>query len=69
MNKLIHKPTDGELEILQILWKLGPSTVKAVNELLNEHKDVGYTTTLKMLQIMFEKGWDVSKIDRSTVQG
>ncbi len=56
MNKLIHKPTDGELEILQILWKLGPSSVKAVNELLNEHKDVGYTTTLKMLQIMYEKG-------------
>ncbi len=56
MNKLIHKPTDGELEILQILWKQGPSTVKTVNEILAHHKEVGYTTTLKMLQIMFEKG-------------
>lgn len=50
------KPTDSELEILQLLWELGPSTVRAVNERLNERRDVGYTTTLKLLQIMFEKG-------------
>ncbi len=49
------KPTDGELEILQILWQAGPSTVKTVNEKLNEKKEVGYTTTLKILQIMNDK--------------
>jgi predicted transcriptional regulator len=48
------KPTDGELEILNILWEEGPSTVRRVNELLN--KDAGYTTTLKLMQIMLEKG-------------
>jgi BlaI family transcriptional regulator, penicillinase repressor len=56
MNKYINKPTEGELEILQILWRLGPCTVKKVNEIMNEKKDVGYTTSLKMLQIMVEKG-------------
>ena len=50
------KPTDSELEILQILWKDGPSTVKAVNEELNKKRNVGYTTTLKIMQIMHEKG-------------
>ncbi len=50
------KPTESELEILQILWDEGASTVKKVNEKLNEKKETGYTTTLKMLQIMFEKG-------------
>lgn len=55
-KKPIIKPTDSELEILQILWKNGPSTVKMVNENLNHKKDVGYTTTLKLMQIMFDKG-------------
>lgn len=55
MSKLELKPTEGELEILQILWKYGPSTVKQVNEIMSSKKDVGYTTTLKMLQIMSEK--------------
>jgi predicted transcriptional regulator len=50
------KPTEGELEILQVLWKAGPSSVREVNEILNEVKNVGYTTTLKLLQIMNEKG-------------
>ncbi|NJD22347.1 MAG: BlaI/MecI/CopY family transcriptional regulator [Melioribacter sp.] len=54
-KKQTPKPTDSELEILQILWQNGASTVKAVNEKLNEKKETGYTTTLKMLQIMFEK--------------
>lgn len=49
------KPTDAELEILQILWSIGPATVKTINEKLNEKKEVGYTTTLKLLQIMYEK--------------
>ena len=55
-NKQIPKPTESELEILQVLWQNGPSTVKIVNEKLNEKKEVGYTTTLKLLQIMNEKG-------------
>ncbi len=50
------KPTESELEILQILWDNGPSSVRLVNEKLNEVKDQGYTTTLKLMQIMNEKG-------------
>ena len=50
------KPTDAELEILQVLWAEGPATVRAVNERLNEKREVGYTTTLKIMQIMYEKG-------------
>ena len=49
------KPTSAEMDILTILWKLGPLKVRAVNESINETKDVGYTTTLKTMQIMFEK--------------
>ena len=50
------KPTESELSILQILWKLGPSTVRTVNDYLNKQREVGYTTTLKIMQIMNEKG-------------
>ncbi|WNJ20810.1 BlaI/MecI/CopY family transcriptional regulator [Pontibacter sp. G13] len=50
------KPTDGELAILRILWKNGPSTVRTVNDRLNDQRPVGYTTTLKIMQIMFDKG-------------
>ncbi|RMG22881.1 MAG: BlaI/MecI/CopY family transcriptional regulator [Bacteroidetes bacterium] len=57
MNKSSStKPTNAELEILQVLWQHGPSTVRFVNDLLNKEKDVGYTTTLKLMQIMHEKG-------------
>ncbi|QHL88031.1 BlaI/MecI/CopY family transcriptional regulator [Nibribacter ruber] len=49
------KPTETELEILQILWQNGPSTVRFVNEAQNQVKETGYTTTLKLLQIMHEK--------------
>jgi predicted transcriptional regulator len=56
MSKLKHtKPTDGELEILSVLWEKGPSTVRAVHESINSWKEAGYTTTLKLMQIMFEK--------------
>lgn len=51
-----NKPTDTELEILNVLWDFGPSTVKFVNEKMNEKKETGYTTTLKLIQIMAEKG-------------
>jgi BlaI family transcriptional regulator, penicillinase repressor len=50
------KPTDSELEILQVLWQNGPCTVRQVHECLAENKDVGYTTTLKFMQNMQEKG-------------
>ena len=49
------KPTESELEILQTLWDKGPSTVREINEILNEKKLTGYTTTLKLMQIMLEK--------------
>jgi len=50
------KPTESELEILQILWAKGTATVREVHEELAATKDVGYTTTLKLMQIMHEKG-------------
>jgi predicted transcriptional regulator len=51
------EPTKSELEILQVLWKHGPSTVRFVNDQLNEQKrEVQYTSTLKLMQIMVEKG-------------
>ena len=50
------KPTESELEILQVLWKKTSATVRDVHEELSKHKDVGYTTTLKLMQIMHEKG-------------
>ena len=53
----MSRPTNSELEILRILWKLGPSTVRRVNEEMNRKKEVGYTTTLKFMQIMYEKGY------------
>ena len=56
MSNQAPKPTDAELEILQILWQYGPTTVRFVNEQLNQKKEVGYTTTLKLMQIMAEKG-------------
>ena len=50
------RPTDRELTILRILWDNGPSTVRQVNEAMNKDEDTGYTTTLKLMQIMAEKG-------------
>ncbi|MGX5820571.1 BlaI/MecI/CopY family transcriptional regulator [Chitinophaga lutea] len=55
MSKLI-KPTESELEILSILWERGASTVREVHEILEQSKEAGYTTTLKLMQIMHEKG-------------
>lgn len=51
-----YKPTDSELEILHILWKEGPAPVRQINDILNNKREVGYTTTLKLMQIMNEKG-------------
>lgn len=54
MNRQI-KPTESELEILNILWEKGPSTVREVHDELAKKKEAGYTTTLKLMQIMFDK--------------
>ena len=50
------EPTKAELEILQVLWAQGPSTVRFVNDKLNEQREVNYTSTLKTMQIMADKG-------------
>ncbi|HLK30179.1 MAG TPA: BlaI/MecI/CopY family transcriptional regulator [Puia sp.] len=64
-NKM--EPTKSELEILQVLWKHGPSTVRFVNDTLNEEKRaVQYTSTLKLMQIMAEKG--ILKRDESSMK-
>jgi len=55
-NEAPQKPTSSELEILQVLWTRGPSTVREVHEALSEQKSLGYTTVLKLLQIMTAKG-------------
>ncbi|HEV8541076.1 MAG TPA: BlaI/MecI/CopY family transcriptional regulator [Verrucomicrobiae bacterium] len=52
--RITARPTSAELEILQVLWRSGPSTVRAVHEALGA--DTGYTTVLKLMQIMAEKG-------------
>jgi predicted transcriptional regulator len=51
-----QKPTAAELQILQVLWERGPSTVREVHEALQEEKALGYTTVLKLMQIMTSKG-------------
>ena len=56
MKNQAIKPTESELEVLQILWEFGPSTVRFINDRLKRDKKVGYTTTLKIMQIMTEKG-------------
>ena len=55
-RKRLPKPSDRELEILRVLWDRGPSTVREVQEVLNETEERGYTTVLKFMQIMAEKG-------------
>jgi BlaI family penicillinase repressor len=62
----IPEPTRAELEILQVLWEFGPSTVRFVNDKLNEQRDVNYTSTLKQMQIMADKG--ILKRDESQMK-
>ena len=50
------RPSDGELAILRVLWSRGPSTVRDVHTELSKDRDMGYTTVLKLMQIMVEKG-------------
>jgi predicted transcriptional regulator len=56
MSAKALKPTESELEILQVLWDKDEATVREVHEELAKVKDIGYTTALKLLQIMYEKG-------------
>jgi predicted transcriptional regulator len=55
-EKRIPRPTDAELAILSVLWERGPSTVRDVHDALSDVQATGYTTVLKLLQIMTEKG-------------
>ncbi|QEM08514.1 BlaI/MecI/CopY family transcriptional regulator [Mucilaginibacter rubeus] len=64
-NKPIE-PTKSELEILQVLWEKGPLTVRSVNDELLKQRDVNYTTTLKLMQIMADKG--ILKRDESQMK-
>ena len=57
------KPTDSELEILHVLWTNGPSTVRQVHEVLGTNRDIGYTTALKLMQIMLDKGLLTREVD------
>ena len=50
------RPTDAELEILTVLWSIGPATVRAVYEVVNRRRPAQYSTVLKFMQIMAEKG-------------
>ena len=56
MSRTRPRPTDAELEILRVLWQHGATTVRQVHEALAGTRDTGYTTTLKLMQIMAEKG-------------
>ena len=56
-KKKLPRPTDGELEILRVLWSRGPSTVRQVFKVLGPRKRTTYNTTLKLMLIMNEKGW------------
>lgn len=56
MKPTVKRPTDAELTILRVLWDQGPTTVREVYKILNSGKTVGYTTVLKLMQIMTEKG-------------
>jgi BlaI family transcriptional regulator, penicillinase repressor len=55
-QELKSQPTPSELEILHVLWTRGPSTVREIHDVLSESKDLGYTSALKLLQIMTAKG-------------
>ena len=65
-KKPVPEPTRSELEILQVIWQQGPLTVRAVNDALLEIREVNYTTTLKLMQIMVEK--NILKRDESQMK-
>ncbi len=65
-EKKSYQPTDSELEVLQVLWEKGSATVRQIHEVLATTRNIGYTTTLKTMQIMTDKG--VLKRDTSSRQ-
>lgn len=66
MSQKKYIPTESELSILQIIWDKGEATVRDVHEVLEQKKDTGYTTTLKTMQIMTEKGLLVRNTESRT---
>src|SRR5579862_2160559 len=56
VNVRKKSPTHAELEILRVLWKHGPASVRQINNIMQAEREIGYSTTLKMMQIMTEKG-------------
>jgi len=62
-RRRLSRPTDAELDILRVLWARGPSTVRQVYDILSTKRDFAYTTTLKLLQLMTEKGVTVREED------
>jgi BlaI family transcriptional regulator, penicillinase repressor len=65
-NPRLPRPTPGELEILRVLWQNGPRSVRDVHDALSATKPTGYTTVLKLLQIMTEKGLVTRDVSRRT---
>jgi BlaI family transcriptional regulator, penicillinase repressor len=61
-EKKKYQPTESELDILQVLWQKGSATVREIHDVLEKQRDIGYTTTLKTMQIMTEK----QLLDRDT---
>lgn len=55
-KSVLPSPTDAELEVLRVLWDRGPSTVREVHDIVGVAKNVGYTTVLKQMQVMHQKG-------------
>ena len=55
-RRALLRPTDVEMAILRVLWDRGPSSVRDVHNVLLENRETGYSTTLKMMQVMFDKG-------------
>jgi predicted transcriptional regulator len=66
MSQRPVRPTDAELAILRVLWARGPSTVREVHEALADARDTGYTTTLKLMQIMIDKQLVVRDVSART---
>jgi predicted transcriptional regulator len=56
MRRPLPRPTDSEVAILRVLWTRGPSTVRQIHDALADARETGYTTTLKLMQLMMEKG-------------
>ena len=64
-KRSVYQPTEAELEILKVIWELEPTTVRAIHERIAAGKDVGYTTVLKQVQRLMEKG----VLEKEVVEG